>query len=272
MREKNRMPPLLVLLCFLLLSCSVKEDRGECPVYININFDEVIRKDLFRKSLVCHQSASVFGCDNLELLEYEGTGYDVTASRGVVRLSAAFGHQACSFRSDTLLVQEGAEIGKLFVWSDMALCEDDLYCVSARPHKQYCTMNVIVCGELPWQDADFDLRLKANCNSLSLFDMEPLEGNYTALLERKNASGYEIRIPRQKTSDVIIELLEKNVRGIYSEEDLIGVVNVGQELSAGGYDWNKEDLDDVYVTVDFARCSASIEIVPWNPETIDVQI
>ena len=86
------MPPLLVLLCLLLLSCSVKEDRGECPVYININFDEVIRKDLFRKSLVCHQSASVFGSDNLELLEYEGTGYDVTASRGVVRLSAAFGH------------------------------------------------------------------------------------------------------------------------------------------------------------------------------------
>ena len=272
MRENIRMQPLLVLLCFSLLSCSVKEDRGECPVYININFDEVIRKDLFRKSLVCVQSSSAFSSDNLELLDYEGIGYDVSASRGVVRLSAAFGHQACSFRSDTLLVQEGAEIGKLFVWSDVEMCEDDLYCVSARPHKQYCTMNVIVCGEFPWQEAEFDMRLKANCNSFRMFDMEPLEGNYTALLERRNASGYEIRLPRQKVSDVIIELLEKNGSGLYTDSDLIGVVDVGRELAAKGYDWDKEDLDDVYVTVDFTRCSANIDIVPWNPETIDIQI
>lgn len=260
------------LLLWGISACSVKEDRGVCPVYININFDDVIARGQYDRSLVNVESRIPVCQEDIRLRDYEVDGYEVAARRGPVRMSAAFDYDSYSWHGDTIRVKEGAESSPLFVWSERALCEDDLYFTAVTPYKQYCKMNIIIVGLLPGQDFLYDLRLKANCNGLALYDIDPVEGNYTVVATHKNASGYELCIPRQRENRLILELLEPRSTHIYEEDDLIGILDVGADMEAMGYDWEKVNLDDVNVVVDFSRMSASIEVVPWNENEIDAII
>lgn len=265
-----------LICCVPLLSgvtaCSVKESRGDCPVYININFDEVIARGQYDEGFVAVDDRAPLLGEELRLREYELTGYEIPARRGPVRMAAAFDYESYSWHDDTLRVKEGAESSRLFVWSERAVCDDDLYFTAVSPFKQYCLMNVIIVGLLPGEDFAYDIRLKGNCNGMALYDRDPVEGDYTVVASHKNASGYEVVIPRQRENRIILELLEPNRDHIYTDSDIISVLDVGAAMEAGGYDWEKVNLDDVNVVVDFSRMQASIEVVPWNENEIDAII
>ena len=267
---------LLLVCCVPLLSgvtaCSVKESRGGCPVYININFDGIIARGQYDEGFVAVEDKFPVVEEELRLREYELTGYEVPASRGPVRMAAAFDYHSYSWHHDTLRVKEGAESSRLFIWSEKAICEDDLYFTDVTPFKQYCLMNIIIVGLLPGQDFAYDLRLKGNCNGMALYDRDPIEGDYTVVATHKNASGYEIVVPRQRENSIVLELLLPDRDHIYADSDLVSVLDVGAVMEAGGYDWEKVNLDDVNVVVDFSRMKASIEVVAWNEKEIDAVI
>lgn len=257
--------PIISFLCLLLISaCSVKEQRGGCPVYVNINFDKVIESGSYTNSFVNVGAVGEVFSEDVDIRQYEAVGLDVPAPRGIIYMSAAFGHESFSCNGDSLVVKEGAEISPLFLWADKVLCHDDLYYAEADPRKQYCKMNIVVVGLNPGEDFEYALRLKADCNAISLYGADALEGNYTVIAKNKNASGYEVLVPRQRENNIVLELLEDEVS--------VSLVDVGKELEANGYDWNKTDLDDVIVVVDFSRMRASVEIIEWNQSKIEITI
>lgn len=255
-----------------LASCSVKEQRAGCPVYLNINFDSIISSGQYENTLLNVESQVPVCEEELRLRDWEVQGYEVAARRGPVHMAAAFDYQSYSWHADTLRIKEGAESSRLFTWSESAICTGDLYHTSVDLNKQYCLMNIIIVGLLPGEDYAFDLRIKANCNGLALYDKDPIEGDYTVVASHKNASGYEVVIPRQRENRIVLELLEKNPKHIYDEDDIVSIIDVGADMEARGYDWEKNNLDDINVVLDFTKMSASIEVVPWNKNNIDIVI
>ena len=147
--------------------------------------------------------------EDVDIRQYEAVGLDVPAPRGIIYMSAAFGHESFSCNGDSLVVKEGAEISPLFLWADKVLCHDDLYYAEADPRKQYCKMNIVVVGLNPGEDFEYALRLKADCNAISLYGADALEGNYTVIAKNKNASGYEVLVPRQRENNIVLSILVK---------------------------------------------------------------
>lgn len=253
-------------------ACSVKEDRMGCPVYVNLNYDKVIAGNRYESSLVSAFDGTPAYLDAVDILPYEGMGFEIACRRGQLRLASAFGYEAFSWDGDVLTVREGVESGPLFVWADKSEALGDLYCVEVVPHKQYSKVNIIVVGLLPGEDFGYDIRIKAGCNGLDLYELTPVEGGYCALARSRNAAGYEVIVPRQLRNEVILELLEPSPGHIYAPEDLLGVIDVGKELEAIGFDWKKQDLDDINVVVDFVRMTAAVEVSEWLRDDIHISI
>ncbi|HBH21300.1 MAG TPA: hypothetical protein DDX33_04805 [Rikenellaceae bacterium] len=261
----------LLCVCAIVVSCSVKEDRAVCPVYVNLDFDGVIAGGKYVSSLVGAFDGTCY-MESIDLLKYERTGYEVARKRGHLKLGAAFGFEGFSWKGDTLSVPPGAECSPLFAWAEKIIAEDDLYYAEVIPHKQYSVMNIIVVGLLPGDDFSFDIRVKANCNAFKLYELSALEGEYTVVAGHKNASGYEVIVPRQLRNEMVLELLEHSANHIYGKSDLLSTIDVGKLLEAKGFDWNKPDLDDMNVVVDFTRMQASVEVIGWTSSRIEITI
>ena len=50
------------------------------------------------------------------------------------------------------------------------------------------------------------------------------------------------------------------------------MIDVGKALESKGFDWEKTDLDDMNVVVDFTRMQAFVEVVDWNSAKIEITI
>lgn len=265
---KNRLFDVILLCVFVLSSCSIKEDRTCCPVYVNMNYDVVIAGGKYENSLVGASDGSPGIMTHIDLLKYEGRGFEVACKRGVIRLASAFGYESFSWKGDTLITAKGTECSPLFAWAEKVIAEGDLYYTEVSPHKQYSVMNIIVVGLLPGEDFTYDIRVKANCNALKLYELSPVEGAYTVVAKHKNASGYEVRIPRQLRNEIVLELLDPS-----QDSDVpVSVIDVGKALESKGFDWGKTDLDDMNVVVDFTRMQAFVEVVDWNSAKIEITI
>ena len=86
--------------------------------------------------------------------------------------------------------------------------------------------------------------------------------------KHKNASGYEVRIPRQLRNEIVLELLDPS----QDSNVPVSVIDVGKALESKGFDWEKTDLDDMNVVVDFTRMQAFVEVVDWNSAKIEITI
>lgn len=248
----------------LISACSIKEQRGGCPLYLNINFDKAITENDFYTSFVNVESAGPVYGDSVEIRQYESKGLDVKSPKGCINVSAAFAFEDFCFSGHSLVAKDGIEISPLFLWSDKVYSQDDLCHVEVLPRKQYCKMNIVVIGLNPGMNFEYEMRLRANCNALSIYGAKALEGDYTVIAERKNASGYEVLIPRQKENKLLLELLDG--------DDVLAVLDIGEYMENSAYNWNKPDLDDVIVVVDYTRLTASIEILDWNRNKVEVII
>ena len=255
---------LICLILVLACACSVKEDRSVCPMYLNLNFDRQIYDDVLHDSFVNVSARNTYFSQSINIRHYESIGLDIQVPRGTVRASAAFGHEGFNCSGDSLIAKKGCEISPLFLWTEKIVSHDDLYYAEVLPRKQFCRMNIVIVGLMPGEDFEYGLRLRADCNALSVYSAKALEGNYTVFASRKNASGYEILIPRQKEHALLLELVE--------HDEAVVVLDLGAYMKDCGYDWSEPDLDDLMVIVDYTALTLSLEIQEWNNDRIEVVI
>lgn len=55
---------------------------------------------------------------------------------------------------------------------------------------------------------------------------------------------------------------------VYSENQLIDTIRLGETISNTGYDWTADDLDDIWIGVDWAQGEISVRIEGWDPGQI----
>ena len=274
LHSKSTILSILLSGAALLSSCSfVKEDRGECPCTLNINMDAFLENDAIddTRALVSVQSAALLR-EEADLLEHEGAGLDVEVQRRRTPVSVAVGCQNASVKGDTLAVRAGRQWDPLFACAGEPDCNGDLCSWLARPHKQYCTVHLVLQHYKAGDEYPYDLCIKADCNAMRLLTLRPVTGEYSVLVDPSAAGVFDVRLPRQKENSVLLEMYAPNARRVYDRSDRVNFVNVGEQMEARGYDWGKEDLDDVYVTIDAVTLQAAVTIIAWDSSNINIEI
>lgn len=249
---------------FGLAACSIKEDRTSCPCFLNLDFDAVPEGSGFDKSIAVIEASSAFSCEELFTRDWKGQRYEVAVPRGAVRMAAVFGYEGFRLSSDTLRMVGGNTVaGRIFVWSEMAQCNDDSYSCQVRPHKQFCDITVRMANGDGHSLGKCRPVIRAGYDALSLFDLRAA-GEACAIVSELNdeGDGYLLRVPRQRPGPLVLELYFDGPDDPATVPTM--AFDIAPALEAKGYDWYKEDLDDVELVLDVSSADFSVNVEEWT--------
>ena len=227
-----------------LLSCSVKEDRGDCPCWLTI-----------RASYPNELVSAWFGSQPI-FQDENGQQVDRQVPRGIVDVVASRGK---------FIAQEGHQMDELFA----SLTQVDTQCeeVDVIPylHKQFARVSLEFEGT---EDGRVEriLQVQGNVKGADKHTLQPLEGTFRCTPDEVQEGGYEVRVPRQK--DDSLTLLQYDLEG--KELDPIPL---GYLIKKAGFDWTQESLGDVAILANMPEMRFQITVMDWEgPITMTVTI
>ena len=155
---------------------------------------------------------------------------------------------------DGMIIPEGKDCPLVYMHSALVTAEgSEIVRHSVRMCKNHCVMTVYVEGD--GSAFPFEMVLKGNVCGYDAFG-NILPGNFRCPLEAAGDSVYEIAVPRQKDSSLMLEVNDGT--------EVLKNFAVGEYIRSCGYDWAEADLKDVTVGIDFARTHILIAVQGWD--------
>ena len=256
------------VLCFwLLLSCSVKEDREGCPCFLTLDLEAVETAGLVKKgldSLVLAVSAGdgFYVEDGFDLREIV-TEYELAVPKSKIDVVAACGTGLAELSRRGVLIPEGNECPALYLFSDSfsALAGEMRRVV--RLHKEYCMLTVSMKTSFNAVARPYRIRLEGNVAGCSM-DGTPAEGLFNCFSSPSAGGLCHLNVPRQRDGSLRLEVY-------FLDSDEVRSFPVGEYILESGYDWTARDLEDVSVEMDFSRSSLTVSTSKWK-KTLSFEI
>lgn len=234
---------IIVSVFLACVSCTVKEDRIDCPSYLVLDFSE-LKHEPEIEVYIYNES------DSLTTVRRAGEDRIIVPVRkGTNRIFYASGRH-----NDYVL--DAREHKNIFAGYDIVDCLGEYSYDTLRLHKQFCKLTIETISP-PEEKYPFTLSIKGNVVGYDIRKAAPVAGfHFPEGLENKgNLFTYDI--PRQDGYDMLTLYIIDGGQTI-KEFDLATL------LREKGYDWKKKDLDDIKVTIDYSRIGTAIEIGKWT--------
>ncbi len=258
--KKLRLSPVVMLVCLVMglcISCSLKEDRSECPCMLVLDFSEVDRDRSDSLSLGIVSATGFLHTAVVPSGEY-GDLYRVEVPKGEVWVNV-YGvdswseefESALSEDNSSIYIPYGEECPEVRSFSLHTILSAETVTVPVELHKNYCRLSITMVyeGELPMQISIL--------GDVCGYDKEgsPVSGAF--LYEPMGSEGlFYVRIPRQTDSTLRLNLSD--------EEEVLREFAIGEYIIESGYDWLAEDLDDVWIEVDYTKTLVTITVGDWT--------
>lgn len=232
-------------------SCTIKEDRMNCPCKLTLDMGYCSRKwetvsfDLWDIKPMLTED---FGPDFSGLVQYD-------IRRGYWTATAYAGVRDSEVEDGIVHIRTGYQSDKLFAFSGSVDATVDEVLVNVVPHKQYACLTIDLTSYGEYGET-FGIELVGNVAGLNLKDLSPVEGEFDITVEHKDDNIYDVLVPRQM--DASLQLLFR--RG----GEILNTVGIGEYIVRSGYDWAAEDLEDVTVRISYSRTDVVVEVVDWD--------
>lgn len=225
-----------------LVSCSVKEDRSDCPCWITVIADKAISLSAW------------YG--NQRILDNHGGGLeDHTVPRGIVDLVASYG---------SFTVPEGEQMTELFAQLQHLNTNGETALIGIELQKQFATVYMDLKDEDDGRTG-YDIQIYGNYIGADVRTLTPVEGNFRCIPEEAPERGYMFRVPRQK-DDSLSAVLSYNGNAVET-------IPVGELIRKAGFDWTSQSLGDVSILADLPAHTFTITIMEWEgPVTFEITI
>lgn len=242
-----------ILPLFLLVGCSVLEDRTQCPCHIVFDFSDQANycADSIAVALQSggYNSSFVVYCPSYEDL----VRMDVP-SRSVLNVSALGASSAELDNDKRLVIPVGEQCPQAYMFTSQYDISAEDASVYVKLHKNYCGISVSFSSPSP--DL-YDMEVSGNvCGYFG--DGSPLPGKFSYSPSFDENSMSFFCIPRQVDGSLRL--------GIQYGNGPVRYFALGNYILESGYDWTKEDLDDIVVCIDYAATEIRITVDDWSYE------
>jgi len=223
----------LVALC----SCSVKEDRSDCPCWITVIAENTT-------------SLSAWYGSQKILDNHRGGLEDHTVPRGIVDLVASNG---------IFTVPEGEQMSGLFAQLLHLDTDGEFVTAGVELKKQFATVTLDFKDEDDGRTA-YGIMVYGNVNGADNRTLKPSEGPFCCIPEEAPGRGYTFRVPRQK---------DESLRAVLTYNSTeVETIPVGELIRKAGFDWSKENLGDVSILCDLPAHTFTITVKEWEGPVI----
>lgn len=251
MENVLRFSNILAMIICLMSSCTIKEDRMECPCKLGVDCQYCSGK----WQSVCFELWDIktilseeYGPEFTEIHYYD-------VRRGLWQATAYAGVEKFNVGEGTVIISQGSQSDKLFAFSASVDATGEDAMTRVVPHKQYAclTLDLSTYADPGYS---YDLEVVGDVCGLNLLDLTPVGGDFDYVMPYRRDGMYEVLVPRQK--DASLQLL------FWKDGELIDTVQLGKLIVQAGYDWSAEDLEDVTVTICQNKTDIVVRVVDWD--------
>ena len=220
-----------------LVSCSIKEDRSDCPCYLTVDAERAVSVDGW------------FGTRSL--FNVIGGFVDRQVPRGIVDIVASHGRFS---------VPEGQQMDSLFARRIPVDTDGESAFARVTLCKNFATI------ELDFKDEDdgrtvYDLLATGTVSGADARTLEPVKGPFSCVPEPvTDGRGYAFRVPRQKDESLRLELSNNG--------SPVETIDLGYLIAKTGFDWKAESLGDIAILCDLPAHTFTITVKDWDGPVI----
>ena len=237
----------------LLASCSVKEDRDECPCWLEVAVSGCER--IARNITVSAWNPSTVFMEGIDVRDYP-KGYERKVPKGYLTVSAFAGRKVQELSGESLVIPDGLPCDSLWAHRALVNCNGEFARDTAVLHKQFATVHLKIDNLKEGEQYPYALVLRSRFDGLRLTDCSPHAGVWSCDLDRLPDGTYVFRVPRQGDGSLAIDLM--------LDGEKMDEYPVGEYILQSGYSWLSEDLDDIWIGMDYGGSEPNIVIEKWG--------
>jgi hypothetical protein len=227
---------------FILLSCSVKENRTLCPCALTIELYNLPSPVSVQVVAGDHRATYTARQDTVMLVQ---------VPKGKIRLMAVCG--ARLEPEENLEIPFGYECPPVYLYSDLVNTLCDSTRVNVQLNKHFCTLSLSFDGPNGWGEP-FWAQIRGNVNGLDR-EGQPTEGDFSCRLD----AGFTVRLPRQAPD-------EELWLDISMPDQVVRSFALGTYMQQAGYDWTAPDLDDLPLQIQLSVTELLLLSGLWKTE------
>lgn len=248
--------PFICMCTLCLASCSIKTDRTACPGLVSLTARggaEDLMQVFAEGTSSCYEGQIS--------KEGDAAGLSFEIERGPLLLSVVSGLHSCSLDGSRVMIPQGGQMDEIYAFSDLISLYSDIVEVSCVLHKQFALLYLSII-ESETASYPFYVKVKGNVCGMDYTDMSPLPGPFSTTVHPVIGEYHRICLPRQTDDSLELEFYDKNMTK--ADDAPIDKLALGDYIKAAGYDWTREDLEDLYVNVDYTDAGVSVSIRGWE--------
>lgn len=241
----------------LLSSCFVKEDRGLCPCWIELDLKNV-KQEQVRLSGWNGSELFAIRVKSEEYPDY----YEMTSPRGELYLSAIW-PESLPVREERISVPKGQQADSVYAYSSRLNTNCETVKDVVRMHKQFATVHLKMQIPDGFDYYPYRVVIRGNTAGWDVRDFSGITGQFEYEPELEGLNEFSIRVPRQADKSLKAEL--------YSKNEKVDEFRLGEIIAQTGFDWNAEELADISLEVDLTASIVLAHISDWQ-ETIVLNV
>lgn len=248
---------ILSLSVSVLASCSIKEDRHDCPCLLSLDFSPVPESARTGRLLLSVTSDGGFALsDTLDLTA--GDIHEIRVPRSGVRVNL-WSEDASGFIVDEgLVIPLGDDCPPVWMFSSFVDTDCETCTEQVNLRKNYCRLTVVTDdddgGSFP-----FALGVYGNVDGYDALG-SPRNGEFCHYLtgQPDGVGGVSriISLPRQTDSSLQLD--------VSADAETLKTFALGNYIRQSGYDWTEPDLKDIVVRIDYANTGIVISVGAWE--------
>lgn len=248
---------LLLFAAFLVMpcavGCSVKEDRTPCPSMLIVS----------TAGLAEPHPIHVWGDGSYHFFsriipDDNPSDWRARVQKGFNVVAAFRGLDRSELQDCRVIIPEGQESDRLFSHRSVVDCTGEYAYDTLRLHKQHCVLTINIEGYRDLSDTfPYDIEVRGESCGYDLRDGTPVRGAFRASPRTVGEAIMQVILPRQRP-DGSLDM----VFSIDGQEE--ARVDVAAILLQEGYSWERMDLDDAALWVDYVNGAVSVSVIEWE--------
>ena len=254
---------LLWLSGFCAFSCSVREDRSDCPCSLTLDLRELsasVPEDAFP---VRWQLLQGDWSDSGLLSEDDCTAglFHVVVPRGGAQVYAVTGDEGMFDHG--LEIAPGHGCPPVRLWTAAVDARGETATAVVCLHKAYCRLTIHMHGAPA--PRPYRLILEGNVCGWDASGY-PLPGSFRCSPEPIPEQDYAVNLPRQTDDSLLLHICAGDASNAPggAETTPLRTFALGHIIASAGYDWTAPDLPDLSLELDFAASSLSLRSDRWT--------
>lgn len=257
-------PFLLISTTALLLSCSVKEDRKECPCILEIKTSVTPETGVVDIAGFDGNNQIVFDRFDRESCPKR---YEREVRRCMLSLVGVLSDKEYEYSDGgrIISIDNGLQADSLFAGVTRVDASGETASSTVSLHKQFSTVHIFHEQERE-VSCDYSMEVRGDCAGFDVLSLEPVEGDFH----------YETSFPAEGTAFRIWRMTEDSSLWITIFEtenhEVVKSFLLSRMMKDAGYDCVAQDLQDVDIYVNLISMNLSISITEWSGTVMEVDI